>query len=89
MKLIMKEHLEVIRKPGDIRCSGVVLTRKEVSMQQLYPKYKVRWIANRDCKACGHHHKEQHTFAFFNPEAALEHATYVLSKGHTLLSVDQ
>lgn len=58
-------------------------------MKNPHPQYKVKWIAYRGCKACGHCHKEQHTYAFFEPEAALEHATYVLKMGHTLLSVDQ
>jgi hypothetical protein len=54
-----------------------------------HPKYKVRWIANRDCKACSHRHKEQYTYKFFKPEPALELAISILKNGHTLLYVDQ
>ena len=54
-----------------------------------HPQYKVKWISDDACKACGHHHKDQHTFAFFKPENALDYAITVLSHGHTLLSVDQ
>jgi hypothetical protein len=54
-----------------------------------HPQYKVRWVSNNDCKSCGQHKKEQHTYAFFKPEPALDFAIYVLTQGHTLLSVDQ
>jgi hypothetical protein len=54
------------------------------------PQYAVTWLHNRLCEACGQVHKEQHTWSFFTPQAALGQATFILAQpGYVLLSVDQ
>jgi hypothetical protein len=54
-----------------------------------HPQYRVRWKQNKTCEACDFKSTEQYTFAFFEPEAALELATYVLKQGHALIFVEQ
>lgn len=55
----------------------------------LGPKYGVRWIQRETCKACGFESNEQYTFRYFTPEDAMEQALFVLTKGHTLVYVEQ
>jgi hypothetical protein len=52
------------------------------------PQYKVCWIQENICSACGFKHKEQFTYAFWTPEAAWDHALDVIRKGGILQSVD-
>jgi hypothetical protein len=70
-----------------------------------HPQYRVRWEQGQACTAtetcikkdsytgnkipCSRLIKQQHTFAFFKPEAALDLATFILKQGHTLLFVEQ
>jgi hypothetical protein len=56
----------------------------------MHPQYKVSWIWNRICKACGVIHNEQFTSAYFTPEAAMDQAIFIRNNPeYTLLSVDQ
>jgi hypothetical protein len=56
----------------------------------MYPKYKVSWIWNRVCAACGTVNKEQNTWAFFTPEAAMDQALFIMQHPeYVLLFVEQ
>lgn len=53
-------------------------------------QYKVSWIRNRVCKACGVTHKEQNAWAFSTPEAAMDQALFILQHPeYILLFVEQ
>jgi predicted Fe-S protein YdhL (DUF1289 family) len=53
------------------------------------PRYKICWVVDKTCTICGHRSKEQFTWSFFTPEAALNEAAFILQQGHTLLFMEQ
>ena len=53
-------------------------------------KYKVGWVWNRVCKACGLIHREENTWEFSTPEDALSQALSILQHPeYVLLFVEQ
>lgn len=54
----------------------------------MLPEYRVCWIKNETCTACGQVSSLQQTYSFFSAEKALEQAGEVLKEGCTLLYIE-